>query len=283
MSYVKMIVHNKYYHEVYKYYSGRIGKKIYNSPATGKTPLKQLRYQDRKAERFCRWKLDNNFKAGDLFITLTYKADEKPASEQARKNISSLLARLRIEYKKIDKSLKYIYVAGRTKRGAVHFHIVLNKIDINIISEAWKKIAGGKVLAQSLYGREFGKLASYLIKNSCETFYSNEKIHNKRYCSSNNLELPAIERKIIGAKEWRKQPKALKGYIIDKSSLYNGYGWLECENGWNGCETQYYKLIPIEITHYSKRKSQTRLNIPILDYDIERNVYHDTDNAIRYR
>ncbi len=281
MSYVKATIKNKYYTEIYKYYSGRIGKKIYNAPCMGKTPLNQLRYQDRKAERVCRWKLDNNFKAGDLFITLTYKSNEKPTSEETRKNISALLARLRIEYKKLNKIFKYIYVAGRTKRGAVHFHMVLNAIDINIISKSWRKITGGKVLAQSLYGKDFGKVASYLIKNSCETFYSKDKIHNKRYCSSNNLEMPSIEREIIGAKEWRNTPKAPKGFIIDKTSLYNGYGWLENENGWNGCKTQYYKLIPIDNTHYSKRKTLSRFNVPILA--TERNINNDTSNNFRYR
>lgn len=51
MSYVQMKVYMKNNIEVYKYYSGKLGKKIYNAPAQRKTPINQLKYQDQKASR----------------------------------------------------------------------------------------------------------------------------------------------------------------------------------------------------------------------------------------
>ena len=48
MSYVQMKVYMKNNIEAYKYYSGKLGKKIYNAPAQGKTPINQLKYQDQR-------------------------------------------------------------------------------------------------------------------------------------------------------------------------------------------------------------------------------------------
>ena len=49
MALVQQMVYGKNFIDVSRYQSGRIGKKIVNGPVLGKTPLRQLRYQDKKS------------------------------------------------------------------------------------------------------------------------------------------------------------------------------------------------------------------------------------------
>lgn len=238
------------------YYSGRRGKNIKNSPARGKTPLNQLHYQDRKAERLLYWKLEQNFKRfTDLFITLTYKAGSKVSSEQARGDIDKFLARIRLEYKKQGKTFKYIGVAGRSKRGNVHFHMVINSINIEIVARVWRKITGANINVKVLYG-SFKQLANYLIKNSRETFYSDDRIYQKRFCTSQNLTMPVIKTRAIKSIKWNAEPRPPKGYILDKASVYNGYGYFDAGGCYASTRIQRYTFIKID----TERKHKYRLN-----------------------
>ena len=92
MAYVHLRVILKNKIDNYKYSSGRIGKNIINGPAQGTTPIRQLRYQDKRAERESELKLTENFEEDDLWITLTYQNASVIDSEKARKDISLFLA-----------------------------------------------------------------------------------------------------------------------------------------------------------------------------------------------
>lgn len=264
MSYVQMKVYMQNNIEVYKYYSARFGKKIYNAPAQRKTPLNQLKYQDQKASRICGWKIAENFTKNDLWITLNYPARTPIEPQKAKSDISLLLVNLRRAYKKAGLELKYIYTAGRTKRGMVHFHMVINKFDTVKISELWRKISKGTAYFQHLYINKYGyvdykKIANYLIKNSRETFYRKDKIHKKRFCASLNLKMPTIEKQIVSAKTWKENPNSIKGYLLDKNSIYNGYGWSDNGSHWEGCRVQRYNLIHLGVVCTKKKRRKKKI------------------------
>ena len=240
MAYVKCSVKMKHCIEVYKYFNGRIGKKILNIKTGGKTPISQLKYQDKKAERIVRWKLNENFVKGDMLITLTYP--KIVSRYTAKDNMKLFLMNLRRFYKRAGIELKYIYTAGVTSRGTIHFHMVLNAFDSAKIAELWNRITGGTANIKYLYGKTFKRLAAYLIKNSRETFYSINKVHAKRFCASLNLKMPAIIKQIVGASIWREEVKALKGYSLDKNSIYNGYGWSDNGGSFLSCRVQSYTM-----------------------------------------
>ena len=272
MAYVHLRVILKNKIDNYKYCSGRIGKNIINGPAQGTTPIRQLRYQDKRAERVCEWKLTENFEEDDLWITLTYQKASVIDSEKARKDISLFLAYLRRAYKKESNELRYIYTAGRGKRGNIHFHMVLNKFDTAVIAKIWRNITGGGVHFRHLYTEfnnygqvNYKKIANYLIKNSRETFYSADKIHKKRFCASINLKMPRLEKNIINAKQWKKEPTTIKGYILDKESIYDGYGWLDEGHKWDCCRVQRYTLIKIDGEYKPRYKNYKNLDIPMGD------------------
>ena len=72
--------------EVTKSYTKRAGVKARRSKEKP-TAEEVEKVNQMNAERTLRLKINNNFRADDPFITLTYRKDERPEPEQAKKNI----------------------------------------------------------------------------------------------------------------------------------------------------------------------------------------------------
>ena len=212
--------------EVQKYINGRFGKKEQREKAKAEraTPQEQLKWQGKEAIRKV-WRLlrdRENFQPGDLWLTLTYPAGSKPDSETVRKNIKEFLKRMRR-----GKECKYIFSVGRGGRGAVHFHMVMTKIDTEIIAKHWRNVVnnGDWVYIHSDHldkSQNWQKVASYIIKNGEETFLSDDPIIKKRFSSSRNLRQQKPKAKVVHARQWKKEPPEKKGYYIDKNLSYSG-------------------------------------------------------------
>lgn len=167
------------------------------------------------ALRTLRRKLNTNFGPEDLWVTLTYKG-EAPEKEEAKKELDNFLRRLRREYKKAGKEMKYIVVTEyEAKR--IHHHAVLNSIDPQLLQEVWQR---GIVNARPMEADgNYEALAEYMIKETKRTFRE-ENATGKRYrCSRNLKPYDEMKREVIGAKEFRREPKAVKGYWLNKQSV----------------------------------------------------------------
>jgi hypothetical protein len=72
-------------------------------------------------------------------------------------------------------------------------------------------------------------LAHYLIKETRKTFKEAGSPSKRRWNPSRNLKKPVIKKEIIKSNEWRKEPKAIKGYMLEKNSIQEGFhditGW----------------------------------------------------------
>ena len=140
---------------------------------------------------------------------------------------------MRREYKKAGKECKYIFSVGRGKRGAIHLHMVLTKIDTEAIATHWQNIVndGEWVHVHTEHldkSQNWHKIAAYIIKNGEETFLSDDPIIKKRFSASRNLRNTKPRARVIHAKTWKKDPPERKGYYIDKNLSYNGvnqYGY----------------------------------------------------------
>lgn len=217
--------------EVQKYVNGRLGTKEQRKRAEAQraTPEEQIRWQSKEATRKV-WRLlrdPKNFHPGDLWTTLTYPARTTPDSETVKKDIKEFLKRMRREYKKAGKDFKYIFSVGRGRRGAIHLHMVMTKIDTEIIARHWQNIVnrGEWVHVHTEHldkSQNWHKLAAYIIKNGEETFLSDDPIIKKRYSSSRNLHVKKVRARTVKAKEWRRQPPPRKGYYIDKNLSHEG-------------------------------------------------------------
>lgn len=234
MSYLEKTFEHGDIIEKCKYTNGKFGKRRKNSEPLGVTPPEQLRWQSKNDIRKLWRILDLNFSPGDLWIMLSYPARSRPTTEQVRGNMKEFLRKIKREYKKAGEIFKYVFSAGRGSRGAVHFHLVLPKFDIDQIRDIWADIVNGGKWVKTNFEpltklRDYEGVASYIIKNSEETFFSDDPLYKKRYCMSGNLGKKEVKPKIIKAKEFRKDPPERKGYYIDKQRSYswvNKYGYL---------------------------------------------------------
>ncbi|MDF2842504.1 MAG: hypothetical protein K0R00_930 [Herbinix sp.] len=241
MAYFKTTIEAGKTIEVYKSYTKSTGVK----DRSGKehiTPEEMEKINQANAERNLRILINANFKEGDLFITLTYRKEDRQIPAEAKKSVKAFLDTLRLDYKKYGEDLKYINVT-EYKNTAIHHHLILNDIGglkvAKRIRQLWK------------YGRpdfkllddtgQYKDLAAYLIKETSKTFKEQDGGHMQRYSCSRNLIRPLPKMEIVRkASRWAADPKPIKGYYIDQDTIINKI------NPFTGREYQRYTMIQID-------------------------------------
>ena len=206
------------------------------------TKEEQEKVNTRQAERKLRILINANYGYGDYHLVLDYirrKGESDRTPEQMRQDIDVFLRECRKEYRKAGLEFKYIHVMEIGKKGARHHHLVVNKIDTEILQRCWYKAYEGhnrvKVFPLDDSGN-YAELASYLIKyTGTHKKGTDGALQGKRWNCSKNLVRPEPEYHIISDREYfKKEPKAIKGYYVDKNSVsmgvhspeYYGYGYL---------------------------------------------------------
>lgn len=175
------------------------------------TSEKQAKMNELRSKQKLEYIILENFCENDLYITLTNR--DKLESEQARKTLKQFLTKLRALYKKHEEKLKYVGVTER--KGRLHHHLLINNIGVGIgeIKKVWEH-GFSKV---QMYAGEEGdavRVSAYFIKESKNTFNTEEKVHGLRWISSKNLKHPEPDTKVVTARTWKEEPKAPKGYYI---------------------------------------------------------------------
>ena len=209
--------------EVTKSYTKRVGVKARGNRE--KPTAEEIeKVNQMNAERTIRLKINHNFGVDDPFVTLTYRKGERPEPEAAKKNIEKLIDGLRKKHKRVGAVLKWVCVTEYQNK-AIHHHLLVNHIEGQDVSkwirDLWK------------FGRpdfkylddtgQYRDLAAYLIKETSKTFRAKDGIRRQRYSCSLNLAMPAPKTEIISkAKKWLPDPKPVKGYYIDRDTVYNG-------------------------------------------------------------
>ena len=225
--------------EVLDYHTSRTyrknGKRVKKKSIT---PEAQRKQNEKQAEAMLRMLIDNNFTTNDCYITLTYK--EQPATwEDAKKDIQNFIRRLKRRYKKLDKELKYIYIAeGRTR---IHFHMIINNAELysDEINELWPHGMHKLMLYQGR-AEDAVRLASYFVKEKRSACYSDkEDAFKRRWNSSKNLEKPKVKTEILKPSEWRDYIQPPKGYYVETDSVVEAVSD-------EGYPYRFYRLVRIE-------------------------------------
>lgn len=226
--------------DIEKYHSGR-----YGAPGEKRKPKKKLTPEQIQAQNYEQAKkklkriINANFGSGDYHCTLTYKKENRPKPDEAKKILQNFLRRLSREYKKLGEELKYIVVTEYEAK-SIHHHVILNRINetSNLMNKHWKS---GRVHFTPLDDTgDYKNLANYLIKETERTFRNPESAVRQRYTRSRNLKIPEPIKKVISSKTFNKIPKAKKGYYIDPDSIHVGV------NQFTGHAYQCYTLIKLE-------------------------------------
>lgn len=241
--------------EIYKTQSSRYGLSIPRDENVGKTPEATVRNNQRLAERRLRQIINANFKDDDYHLIYKYFEHTHPANwKEAVEEMRRYWRRIQYEAKKAGIELRYIWAIETGKRGSIHFHVIVNKIEkkaeLSFFQKQWKRqvtgedgkktwIKLGPVYCMSLWSDgQYNDLAKYIIKQTSETF---REMKGKRWNCSRNLIKPKETVKEVKASQWRQEPKPPKGYVFDPSfPLENGVCAV------TGLRYQRYGLIRIE-------------------------------------
>ncbi len=219
--------------EVEEYVDGRFGAKGKKRKEKVKATPEQVEKQNRlnKSKRIRR-RIKNNFSEGDYYLTLTFKKENRPESvKDAIKIWGKVQRKLRDVCKKQNKAFKWIACIERGGKGAIHFHLIMNRLEEGdrILQKIWTY---GRVHMQLLYEEGgFRDSADYISKTP------NDK-ENGWYSHSRNLPIPKPRVKRITSKI--KEPKAYKGYYIDKNTIYEGI------NPVTGYLYRHYEMIKLD-------------------------------------
>lgn len=167
--------------------------------------------------------MNANYKADDIWLTNTYRRDERPSVEDAKKKNKKFIDDLRIEFKKLKVELKYVS-STEYKNKAIHHHLVINQPEgvnvMKIIRRLWQYGRPSfKLLDDS---GQYRDLAAYIIKETEKTFRENDGGHKQRYSCSRNLIIPQPKTKVVKATRWSPDPQPMKEYYIDQDTIYNG-------------------------------------------------------------
>ncbi len=202
-----------------RYHSKKEGKRAKKGKPTSEA---QKKVNARQAEKKLIRKINANFTPDDLYLTLSYKPEEKPKDrEEMRKHMENFLRRIRRIYKKAEKVLKYIWVAEIGSRGAMHFHIILSGIEVSKIRKAW---TFGHVNFQYMWDDgNYKRLAEYFVKYSEKTMGTEEELQGKRWNGSKNLITPPEKKTVIRSKDhYSMTIEVPAGFYLDKDSVQQG-------------------------------------------------------------
>ncbi len=213
--------------EVEEFHDGR-----YGAPGTPrqkkKRPTKEQiqRINELNKAKRCRHRLVEYFGEHDLFVTLTFTPDSRPPDMAAAKmDFTKFIRKVRKEYKRSGEELYWIRNIERGTRGAWHIHLVVNRIrgSGDIIMEAWPygNVYIGRIRNNAkVYDEDMTKLANYITKSEHTTYKKADgsrgksRISESSYSTSRNMPLPEPkQQKLI---RWKAEPKAKKGYYIEK-------------------------------------------------------------------
>lgn len=227
--YLEKIIQCGMVRETIKYFSGRYGARGNGGPKEKPSEDKIVRWQDKRAEDKCRWLINSNFKPGDVFFTGHWAPKVRKTANEVQADVAAFIVELRKAFKKEGKIFRYVFSVGIGERGGIHFHMVMSRMDTEVIQQAWQNIVGTRecpypsINFKHLDGScQYRRLAAYIVKNGIESLRSDQPVYKKRYCPSRNLKPPKITVKLVEAKSWRKEPKPHKGYYIDRDSLRTG-------------------------------------------------------------
>lgn len=227
--------------EVEKHYSGRYGAPgMKREPKKKKTPEEMAKQNLWRRCRELRRIMELNFKGDDWHVTLTCRKDERPTLEEATKVIREFRDKLRGAYKKQGWELKYIITCETGKRGAVHWHMIVNNMHCQetstaaLIRKLW--IRGRPYFSPLDDTGDYKQLAEYLIKESTKRIENEETTEKLSYIISRNMIRPVIQEEKVYARSWKKEPSVPKGWRLVEESLVNGI------NKFTGLPYQYYTL-----------------------------------------
>lgn len=215
------------------------------------TSAAQKAMNDKTARAKLEMQIAAAFKRSDLFLTLTYRLKDLPASREAAVAIVRKFLRTMREYRKsIGIPFKYIYVTeGKHGDSRLHHHIIMNATerDIEIIRSLWPY--GDVIDIEYLGCREYVTWAEYMTKEGVE----GRKVGAQLWTSSKNLEKPKVTYSYVSNDETLTAP--IGAHVLEKEEKVTEFG--------SYCYIKYY----MPPKYWGEDHPQKRRKRTIVSYD----------------
>ncbi len=274
-------------------FKGNYGAKGEKRAEKSKATPEQVRRQNRlNKQKKIRRLIKANFSEGDFWVTLTYPKGARPSVNQVMKDWDGFIRRMKTRYKKLGKELKWIRRIEIGSRGAVHAHVIINRLEGEqtdlMIKECWKP---GHVNYATLYEEgDYEQLADYLAKDEMTKKQEAELEQKDRkrlraYSHSRNLTTVEPQTRTYG--HWtmrriiRDGPKPTPGYYILKDSIRSGV------NPYTGMSYLYYTENRLDeadhedTTKNHKKRQRTELNSKELKADKNKTERRSTGMQVK--
>ena len=233
MPYIKEICKAGKTIEIRKYHTYRYdckGEKRQKKKKDTTECQKKVNY--RISERNLRRLMNANFEDGDFLVTFDFIKENRPSNSKSMQDVMKKFLRvLRKEIRKIEGTLKYIYVKEIGKRGAVHVHMIMTKCDTKILRKCW--IWGGIHIDPLYTNGQYSKIASYFVKYAQKSEETEGELVGKRYYTSRDLVRPVVVKRVMKGNTFTNVVNLKQGYYIDKENTMegiteDGYRYLMC-------------------------------------------------------
>lgn len=195
-------------------------------PKENPSPLSKERANFRAALRNLTALMNENCNDGDWHLTFTYLAEERPTDPQAAKKdfLKKIIPAIRKIY--AEEGVEFSYYFQKTevgKRGGIHHHLVVPKINPLVFRKVWTN-AIGNVHYSPLYTGEYSALAAYFLKsdNPDDPVHYNPQA-GKKWAMARNVKRPKPPKRKELTGSWdRKDPFIPKGYVLQLDTYYIG-------------------------------------------------------------
>lgn len=147
----------------------------------------------------------NNFDKGDMWVTLTWRAEAVPADpEEAHRTLMQVLSNLRKKLKRKGIELVHFVKTEAGEGQRVHHHLLIkNNFEVATMLYEYWKIYGKVKDFQEIYNMSDGKLVTYILDGG-----DHKELNFEKYSHSRNLKEPEVETRIYPAESFRENPKA---------------------------------------------------------------------------
>ena len=178
------------------------------------TTLTQAKVNKRiREERYMLLALDN-FKLGDIYLTLTYANDdgEPGPAEKVREDFEKWKRRARAIYRKSGLEMKYMSVLENlVGNGRAHAHVLMPALPDKALRDviaAWEK---GRVRVEIYQGelRDAKKLMQYFVKEEIDKATGNGRL----MASRNLVRREPVKVRVTRADTWYDGARVPRGYM----------------------------------------------------------------------
>lgn len=216
--YIEKIYDLGWLRTVEKYYQWNYGAPGHSRAGRERpTPMAMEKLNLKRKAQHLQRLIIRNFSPGDWYLTITYRKEERPAdAAEAKEDLRIFKRKLKAKFKKQGLEFKWISTTEIGSRGACHHHMLVNYIDMRLITECWSK---GYVRAESIYEDGFYEaLSEYFVKPETKGV-----VGGASYSRSRNL--VDVEPQIIKrrSRRWNPEPRPPKGWELLKDSLINDF------------------------------------------------------------